>query len=82
MNDSIKRAHSHAINKTSQLKYSTKEAITDRDQDMRIWVKHNSELLSRVTFSTESANDNISDQPVMEEHVPFQLHNLQKLSTS
>ncbi|XP_063605235.1 uncharacterized protein LOC134780428 [Penaeus indicus] len=67
MFDGIKKAVGPEVKKTAPLKSATGEIITDREQQMKRWVEHYSELYSRETVVTDAALDATDDLPVMEE---------------
>ncbi|XP_063591295.1 uncharacterized protein LOC134768396 [Penaeus indicus] len=65
--DRIKKAVGPEVKKTAPLKPTTGETITDREQQMKRWVEHYSELYTWETEVTEAALDATDDLPVMEE---------------
>lgn len=78
MFDGIKKAVGPEVKRTAPLKSATGETITDREQQMKRWVEHYSELYARETVVTEAALNTIDDMPVMEEL--DQVPTLQELS--
>lgn len=67
MYEGTKKAFGPCAIKTAPLKSSTGEFITDRAKQMARWAEHYQELYSRETVVTDTAVENTSPLPVMEE---------------
>lgn len=67
MYEGTKKAFGPCAIKTAPLKSSTGKIITDRAKQMARWTEHYQELYSRETVVTDTAVENTSPLPVMEE---------------
>nr|XP_058942010.1 uncharacterized protein LOC131770312 [Pocillopora verrucosa] len=67
MYEGTKKAFGPCAIKTAPLKSSTGEIITDRAKQMARWAEHYQELYSRETVVTDTAVENTSPLPFMEE---------------
>ena len=66
------------MRRTAPLKSATGELINDRQQQMKHWAEHYSELYSKETVVTEAALNTIDDMPIIKEL--DQVPKLQELS--
>ena len=66
MYEGMKKAFGPSIVKTTQLKSTSGEIITDRAKQKERWVEHYQELYSRETTVTDRAIENTPSLPVME----------------
>ena len=67
MYEGIKKAFGPCANKIAPLKTTSGEIITNCSKQMERWAEHYQELYSRETIVTETAVENASPLPVMEE---------------
>ena len=67
MCDGIKKALGPTLNKTSPLRSSTGEVITDRVHQLERWVEHYSDIYSRENIVSPTALDAVECLPTMEE---------------
>ena len=67
MYEGMKKAFGTCAIKIAPLKSTSGEIITDRTKQMERWAEHYQELYSRETIVTETAVENTSPLPVMEE---------------
>ncbi|KAJ8340611.1 hypothetical protein SKAU_G00352440 [Synaphobranchus kaupii] len=72
MYEGIKKAFGLTTNKTTPLKSSAGDVITDRRNQMERWVEHYQELYSRENTVTNAAIEIIESLPVMQDHTSHQ----------
>lgn len=79
MFEGLKKAFGPSKIKTAPLKSTTGEIITDCSKQMERWAEHFQELYSRETIVTDTAVENTSPLPVMQElDVPPTIEELSK----
>ena len=83
MYDSMKKVFGPSTTKTTPLKSTTRDIITDQGKQMERWAKHYQELYSRESSFTDSAVKSTHSLPISEElDVPPSVEELSKTMDS